>query len=1392
MKQSFLLRAVAFMVTLACALGATAAEAYACYTPSNTTLTFYYDNLRSSRSGTTYDMNKDFDHPGWGSLSSPITDVVFDLSFTNARPTSTYEWFYRMENLTTIVGIEYLNTSEVTNMSRMFDGCSGLRSLDLSGFNTAQVINMNYMFYHCSSLTSLDLSSFNTPNLITTFDMFNGCSSLTNLDISRLNTEQVTDLRFMFQSCSSLTSLDLSSFNTAKVTHMSGMFYNCSNLTSIYVGNGWSTHAVTYSGSMFEGCTSLVGGMGTTYDASHIDKTYAHIDGGPSNPGYFTEMAPVAYACYTPSNTTLTFYYDKLRLYREGRTYDVTPDYQLVTGVNAPGWAYDGTNSDVTRVVFDPSFADARPTYTSGWFYYMTNLQSIIGIENLDTRYVSNMSDMFRYCSSLTSLDVSGFNTANVYNMSNLFDGCSNLGSLNLSGWNTSKVENMQHMFKDCSSLTTLDLSSWDTSDLTYLVATFYGCSGLTSLNLSSWNTSKVTTMELMFYNCNNLTFIYVYNGWNTNMVNVSTDMFLNCTSLVGGKGTTYDAGHVDKTYARIDRGPGTPGYFSQGYSFCVDGIYYNITGSNTVDVVSDGENSYSGIVTIPSSVGYNGVAYQVTGIGNDAFYNCTDLDSVSIPPTVTAIRHDAFYNCSVLEHVTLPAALTTIGDDAFHLCWNLRDITIPDNVEYIGAGAFMECSNLASVVIGNSVTTIGQQAFDHCTSLTGVVIPNSVTTIGKKAFYGCSNLENAVIGSGVTSIGNQAFNSCTNLRNITCRATTPPTMAASDVFDNSAYTYATLIVPNGTKSAYQNADWWRNFANIDDTKCHDFAVNGIYYNITGGNTVEVSFKDSGFNSYSGNVTIPGSVDYNGMTYQVTGIGNVAFAMCAGLTGVTIPATVTYIGDVAFYGCSRLARLALPDALLTIGEQAFRGCTGLTTVTIPNAVTTIGKKAFYDCSGLTSVTIGTSVSFIGSNAFGGCEDLTHVTCLAFTPPTMEYEGVFEPETYQGTLTIPEASQSAYHSANWWKNFSHVSTFVPEAYACYTPENTTLTFYYDNQRSNRPGTVYDLTLPDTSIWPGWYFDYDTQAAVTRVVFDLTFSSVRPQTTYAWFSGMSNLTTITGMKEYLNTSEVTNMNDMFSGCSSLTSLDVSGFNTSNVEYMASMFYGCSNLKNLDLSSFNTSNVSFMSNMFSYCRKLQSVNLSSFNTSNVVEMSGMFIECNKLASVDLSSFNTSNVTNMHNMFLYCSNLTSLDISGFNTANVTDMQDMFAVCPALTTIYVGDGWSTAAVTSSNDMFYGCTSLVGGMGTTYDASHVDATYAHIDGGPSNPGYFTAKGGTVLRGDVNGNGSVTIADVTALIDYLLSSNATGVNVGAADCNNDTHVTIADVTALIDFLLSGNW
>ena len=162
MKKLLLLKLFALMGAMMCALGAAAAEAYACYTSSNTTLTFYYDNQRSSRPGTTYDLNTGSNDPGWytdGTYSN-VTKVVFNSSFASARPTTTYYWFADMTNLQSVLGIQYLNTSEVTNMFYMFAYC-GLSSINLSYLNTSKVTSMEAMFLN-SSFTSLNVSSFNT------------------------------------------------------------------------------------------------------------------------------------------------------------------------------------------------------------------------------------------------------------------------------------------------------------------------------------------------------------------------------------------------------------------------------------------------------------------------------------------------------------------------------------------------------------------------------------------------------------------------------------------------------------------------------------------------------------------------------------------------------------------------------------------------------------------------------------------------------------------------------------------------------------------------------------------------------------------------------------------------------------------------------------------------------------------------------------------------------------------------------------------------------------------------------------------------------------------------------------------------------------------------------
>lgn len=304
-----------------------------------------------------------------------------------------------------------------------------------------------------------------------------------------------------------------------------------------------------------------------------------------------------------------------------------------------------------------------------------------------------------------------------------------------------------------------------------------------------------------------------------------------------------------------------------------------------------------------------------------------------------------------------------------------------------------------------------------------------------------------------------------------------------------------------------------------------------------------------------------------------------------------------------------------------------------------------------------------------------------------------------------------------------------------AYACFTSADSTLSFFYDSYSSSRPGQVFDLVAGDQL--PTWgYSSISNQVA--HVAFDPSFASARPLSTYKWFDNMPNLRTIQGLN-YLNTSEVTNMNWMFGACSSLTSLNVRNFNTSNVTTMASMFYGCSGLTSLDM--------------------------SKFDTSNVTDMSAMFYGCSRLETIDLSSFNTASLVGSYTMFYGCNHLQ--------------------------TIYAGNGWSTASIAISSNMFFGCFGIVGGQGTTYDENHTDKAYARIDGGSSNPGYFTGKF-EFLRGDVNDDGSVSIGDVTALIDYLLSGDGSGVNVAAADCNNDNGVSIGDVTALIDFLLSGTW
>ena len=477
------------------------AESYAVFDEATNTLTFKHDTNKPDGA---FALNEGDNAPGWyksnddGSNANIIKKVVFDASFANARPTNCHLWFYGCKNLTTIEGIEYLNTENVTSMSLMFSGCSALTTLNLSNFDTQSVTNMTGMFSDCRALTTLDVSNFNTQN--------------------------VTDMSFMFFNCSAITTLDIAKFDTKNVTNMSYMFYRCSALTTIYASDKFVTTACEEDENMFAECTNLVGAV--PYDENKVGKEMANY-----TTGYFTDIASKvaeSYAVFDEATNTLTFKHD---------TNKSDGAFALNEGENLPGWyKFDDNNHShnaniIKKVIFDTSFANARPTSCYNWFYGCTDLTTIEGIEYLNTENVTNMSWMFSECSALTTLDVSNFDTKNVMEMSYMFGSCTKLKTLDVSSFNTQNVTDMNWMFSYCSVLTTLDLSNFDTKNVTDMSGMFSNCSALTTLDLSSFETQNVTDMSRMFNDCSALTTLDVSNFDTQNVTDMSR-MFKSCSAL--------------------------------------------------------------------------------------------------------------------------------------------------------------------------------------------------------------------------------------------------------------------------------------------------------------------------------------------------------------------------------------------------------------------------------------------------------------------------------------------------------------------------------------------------------------------------------------------------------------------------------------------------------------------------------------------------------------------------------------------------------------------------------------------------------------------------------------------------------------------------------------------
>ena len=556
--------------------------------------------------------------------------ALTSLDLTNFNTANVEFMYYMFEGCSALKSLDLtnFNTAKVTDMSFMFNGCSALTSLDLTKFNTAKVVNMGNMFYGCSALTSLDLTNFNTANVTDMSFMFHGCSALTSLDLTNFNTANVTYMDNMFNGCSALTSLDLTNFNTAKVTHMNNMFEGCSALTTIYASDKFVTDNVSNGSDMFTGCKSLKG-----YSDSKTGHTFANC----GMDGYFTPGG-CGYAEFDLSSKTLTFRYKGVK--PEGA-------YALNEGASEPGWLTH--KNEIKEVVFNASFANARPTSCYYWFSSCKNLTDIEGIENLNTENVTNMNSMFDRCSALTLLDLTNFNTA--------------------------KVSDMSYMFMGCSALTTIFVSD-------------------------KFVTNLVTSSDNMFHMCINLIGAIEYDGSKSDhtYANYETGYFTPeggfhaYAEFNEGTGTLTFRRGVSKpegAYA-LNEGDNDPEWYEKQnriQDVVFDASFANARPTSCKKWFSDCSN-LTDIV---------GIEYLNTEDVTDMsymFYNCQNLNSLDLTSFNTAKvgnMSNMFYNCSALTTIYVSDEFVTeqVGDGSnmFSYCTNLKGFidytSSPDKIDH-------------------------------------------------------------------------------------------------------------------------------------------------------------------------------------------------------------------------------------------------------------------------------------------------------------------------------------------------------------------------------------------------------------------------------------------------------------------------------------------------------------------------------------------------------------------------------------------------------------------------------------------------------------------------------------------------------------------------------------
>ena len=823
----------------------------------------------------------------------------------------------------------------------------------------------------------------------------------------------------------------------------------------------------------------------------------------------------------------------------------------------------------------------------------------------------------------------------------------------------------------------------------------------------------------------------------------------------------------------------------SAGTNAAVGNLIYGL-GSGTASVEGVAP---SGIglaeITIPATVEYEGVTYNVTSIGYSAFEDCTYLVSLTMPEGIERIESSAFEGCTALKSAVIPDSVTSLGSDVFWGCHSLEFVNISKGVTSIGDNQFWECTDLETInvdadnpnfksvggvlyskdgtkliiyppgkagsfVVPEGVTSIENRAFSQCDFLTSVTISDGVTSIGSYAFTDSYSLTSVTISDSVTSIDSSAFEYCMDLRSIEVGTDNPNYKSVDGVLYSKDGTQlircpagkaGDLLIPSGVTAIRDSAL----------SECMFITSVTIPDSVT-------SIEDYAFYDCTSitSFTIPDSV---------TSVGRYLFAHCSSMTTVSLPESMTALPDGLFSRCNALTSVIIPSGVTSVGVDVFQECSSLTSVTIPSGVIDLGEYVFGDCTSLTSITIPDGVNSLPESVFDGCTSLTSVTIPNSVTSIGDY--AFYRCTSLTSVTIPSGVTSIGDSA-FYKCTSLTSVTIPAGVetiplntflGCTSLTSVTISSGVETIQNSAFYGCTSLTsviIPDsvTSIGYSAFSGCTSLTAISVDGSNPNYKSVDGvlyskdgTKLIACPAGKSGAVSIPGDVTHLE-------NSAFEGCTSLTSLSIPS-SLSSIGY--DVFIGCTSLTDISVDGSNPNYKSVDGVLYSKDgSRLILYPSGKTGASFSVPSDVTTIESGAFAYSTLTSITIpSGVTSIDSgAFGYCESLTSITIP----SGVTSIESgTFVQCTSLTSIII-----PSSVTSIDDyVFYGCTSLA-----NIDVDSANTAFKSIDG------MLYSKDGRMLilcpsgkAGTINLSENVTIIEYSAFEDCVL---VTAINVDAGN------------------------